>query len=222
MHKIIIIGAGWHGSELRSYLSDMARKTRVQLVGFIDENKPSGAWLGTKILGGFDTLRGFLRSRAKEKFYYITATGDNVTRQALVRKVEALRAKNIFPYVLRHPQTIVGRDVEIGEGTCLAPASSITTRAKIGRHCILNVHVSVSHDCAVGDFVNINPAAVVCGNVTIGEGCYIGAGATIIDKVSIGAWTVIGAGAVVTEDIPPRVTAVGVPARVIKSNPTGR
>jgi acetyltransferase EpsM len=66
--------------------------------------------------------------------------------------------------------------------------------------------------------VNINPGVTVCGDVRIGEGSYIGAGATIKDKVSIGQWSVIGAGAVVISDIPPHVTAIGVPARVIKDH----
>jgi len=50
----------------------------------------------------------------------------------------------------------------------------------------------------------------------IGEGCYIGMGANVIQGITIGPWSIIGAGAVVIRDIPPHVTAVGVPARVIK------
>jgi len=50
----------------------------------------------------------------------------------------------------------------------------------------------------------------------IGEGCYIGMGANVIQGITIGPWSTIGAGAVVICDIPPHVTAVGVPARVIK------
>jgi acetyltransferase EpsM len=38
----------------------------------------------------------------------------------------------------------------------------------------------------------------------------------LIEKVKVGEWSIIGAGAVVVQDIPPRVTAVGVPARIIK------
>jgi acetyltransferase EpsM len=68
----------------------------------------------------------------------------------------------------------------------------------------------------VGDFANINPAATICGWVTIGEGAFIGAGSTIKDRVSIGAWSIIGAGAMVLRDIPPNVTVVGVPARIVK------
>ena len=40
----------------------------------------------------------------------------------------------------------------------------------------------------------------------------------MIHGITIGAWSVIGGGAVVTNDIPSNVTAVGVPAKVIKSN----
>jgi len=37
--------------------------------------------------------------------------------------------------------------------------------------------------------------------------------------ITIGAWATIGAGGVVIQDIPPYVTAVGVPAKVIKTQP---
>jgi serine acetyltransferase len=45
----------------------------------------------------------------------------------------------------------------------------------------------------------------------------IGMGANIIQCLTIGARSVIGAGAVVLTDIPPDCTAVGVPAKIIKS-----
>jgi serine acetyltransferase len=35
----------------------------------------------------------------------------------------------------------------------------------------------------------------------------------------VGPFTTVGAGAVVNRDLPPAVTAVGVPARAIKENP---
>lgn len=44
----------------------------------------------------------------------------------------------------------------------------------------------------------------------------IGAGAHIIGNIEIGAYSKIAAGSLVTESIPPRSTAVGVPARIIK------
>jgi acetyltransferase-like isoleucine patch superfamily enzyme len=46
---------------------------------------------------------------------------------------------------------------------------------------------------------------------------FLGIGAKVIPGVKIGAGTTVGAGAVVIEDLPENVTAVGVPARVIKA-----
>jgi len=215
--SVIIVGAGGHGSELCAYLRSVVwAGDAVQVAGFVDDNKSVGPFLGTELLGGFDGLKEFLADRGKSTFFYITAVGDNKIRMDLVRRIKALDARNLRPYTLRYPGVFVGDLVEIGEGTCLAPGSIVTTRSKIGRHCILNIKTSVSHDCIIGDFVNLNPGVTICGNARIGEGGYIGAGATIIDGVSVGEWSIIGAGAVVVEGIPPHVTAVGAPARVIK------
>ncbi len=216
---IFIIGAGGHGGELRSYLTEIsAREPAVSLVGFIDENKPPGPFAGSKILGGFDRLEEWVRAHPEAAFGYITAVGDNSARRSLVRKIEWLGLPNLSPWTLRHPGATVGQEVEVGAGACLAPGAILTTRVRFGKHGILNVHASVSHDCVIGDFVNINPHAALCGNVRIGEGCTLGAGATVIDKVSIGEWTTVGAGAVVVDDLPAHVTAVGVPARIIKTH----
>lgn len=219
MKNIIIVGAGGHGKELLSYIQD-ARKSDedIQVVGVIDENKPKSDWAKTNIIGNFDDLKKYLDSNKKKEFSYITAVGNNQVRKKFVEIIDTMHCDNLKAFNLVHPSVYVGDEVELGEGICLAPGSMITTYSKVGKHCILNVNASISHDCIIGDYVNMNPGVTICGDVTIGKGCYIGAQATIIDKVSVGDWTVIGAGAVVTEDIPSNVTAVGVPAKVIKNN----
>ncbi|NLU70572.1 sugar O-acetyltransferase [Streptomyces sp. HNM0574] len=52
--------------------------------------------------------------------------------------------------------------------------------------------------------------------VTVGDRVWLGGGVTVLPGVSIGAETVVGAGSVVTKDLPPKVLAVGNPARVIR------
>jgi sugar O-acyltransferase (sialic acid O-acetyltransferase NeuD family) len=214
---LVIIGAGGHGTEVLSYIGDLARQgARIRLRGFVDESKAPGRWKGSEILGGFAELEALLEHEGSRTVRYITAIGDNRAREACVRKVDQVKAKRPGPWTLRHPRAIAAIDVCVGPGTCLAPGSILTTNVRIGRHCIINVGASISHDTELEDYVNVNPGAVVAGNVRIGAGCYIGAGATIIDRVSIGEWSIVGAGAVVVEDLPPFVTAVGVPAKVIK------
>jgi virginiamycin A acetyltransferase len=52
--------------------------------------------------------------------------------------------------------------------------------------------------------------------VTIGADCWIGAGSIVM--ADVGAESTIGAGSVVVKPIPPRVVAVGVPAKSLKNS----
>lgn len=52
--------------------------------------------------------------------------------------------------------------------------------------------------------------------ITIGDNVWLAGGVIVCPGVTIGADTVVGAGSVVTRDLPPRVLAVGSPARVIR------
>jgi serine O-acetyltransferase len=49
----------------------------------------------------------------------------------------------------------------------------------------------------------------------IGDDVFIGAGAKILGALTVGDGARIGANAVVVCDVPPRATAVGVPARIV-------
>jgi acetyltransferase-like isoleucine patch superfamily enzyme len=52
--------------------------------------------------------------------------------------------------------------------------------------------------------------------IRLGENVWLGAGAKVMDGVTIGRDVVVGAGAVVTADLPDRVVAAGIPARVVR------
>jgi acetyltransferase-like isoleucine patch superfamily enzyme len=51
------------------------------------------------------------------------------------------------------------------------------------------------------------------------RGAAIGGNCTLLPGVEIGELAIVGVGAVVTRSVPPRVVAMGVPARVIKDVP---
>jgi hypothetical protein len=89
----------------------------------------------------------------------------------------------------------------------------LTTNINLGRHVHLNVGVCVGHDAVLADFATVNPGATISGNVKLETQCTIGTGASVLQGVTIGRGSIIGAGAAVVRDIPPGVTAVGVPAR---------
>jgi acetyltransferase-like isoleucine patch superfamily enzyme len=95
----------------------------------------------------------------------------------------------------------------------------MTTNPRVGRHVIVNLSCSLSHDVVLEDFATLACGVHLSGAVTVREGANLGVGVNIIPGVTVGEWSIIGAGSTVITDIPPRVTAVGTPARPIKEHP---
>lgn len=91
-----------------------------------------------------------------------------------------------------------GGGITIGDGVLLGPRVSIFT----SNHAL--------------DPAERRAGACIARPVTVGDDVWIGGGVTINPGVTIGAGAVIGSGSVLTKDVPPRVLAAGVPARVIK------
>ena len=119
------------------------------------------------------------------------------------------------------PTSILGDNVQIGEGSILSDFAMVTSDTKIGRSFQCNIYSYVAHDCEVGDYVTLAPRVSVNGRVLIEDDVYVGSGATILPgnvdaPIRIGKGAVIGAHALVTKDVEPGVTVVGAPARPLE------
>lgn len=101
--------------------------------------------------------------------------------------------------------------------------------AKIGKNLFIDhgMGVVIGETAEIGDNVTMYHGVTLGGiggdpnskrHPTIEDNVMIGAGAKILGPVTIGKGAKIGANAVVLNDIPPYSTAVGVPARVVKTN----
>jgi acetyltransferase-like isoleucine patch superfamily enzyme len=87
----------------------------------------------------------------------------------------------------------------------------IGARVLIAAYCYL---IGGDHDFSDGSRPVLEQPRRSAG-ITVGEGAWLGAGAKILDGVEIGSNAIVGAGAVVRESVPPKATAVGVPARIV-------
>ena len=215
---VVILGAGGHTAELCAYAAALHALGRAKIVGCLDDHAAIDRAGVLNVLGRLSRLPELLEM--SPGLGVLTGSADNMLRRLLVARAEAVVRGPVPWWTLLHPTASVGPGVEIGAGTCVAAGSILTTRIQIGRHCIVNVKTSVSHDTVIGDFVNLNPGVTIASGVRIGDGSYIGAGATIIDKATIGEGAVVGAGTLVLGDVPANATVVGVPARVIKYHTT--
>ena len=110
-------------------------------------------------------------------------------------------------------------DVHIAEGCNILGGSQISNSVTIGTGSLVYYNAVITHDCSLGEFVEISPSAIVLGRCTIGSFSHIGANATILPDVTIGNNVQVAAGAVVRTDVPDNCMVAGVPA-VIKKQRT--
>lgn len=148
----------------------------------------------------------------------IIAIGSPTVKRKLAKKIEAL-VPNVHFETLIHPTAHVTPRVKLGKGTVVSAGSILTTDITVGDHVAINLDCTVGHDAVLHDYVTVNPSVNISGNATIGEGTDLGTSSAVIQGVSVGEWSIIGAGTVVNKDVPANVTAVGVPAKVIKERP---
>lgn len=105
--------------------------------------------------------------------------------------------------------------------------SSVPCSVKIGKQskfayfgigCVIHGRAIIGRKCVIGQGVTIGGRSKKLEVPVIGDNCYLGAGSRILGDIKIGDNTIIGPNAVVLKDIPSNCIAVGVPAKVIKTN----
>ena len=81
---------------------------------------------------------------------------------------------------------------------------------------ILNLNVTVGHECDIKDFVTIAPMAAISGNVTLNTLVEVGTGAVIRQGLTLETGSMLGMGGVLTKNIPERFIFAGNPAKKLK------
>ena len=189
MKRLIIIGAGGHGS----VVADAANVNCV----FLDDDTSLPNVIGTP-----SSLNDIL----VEGDGVVVAIGDNVLRNEMLAAID--NAATVI-----HPTACVSPKATLGQGSVVLANAVVNVGATLGRGCIVNTGATVDHDCVLGKSVHVSPGANLGGNVRVGDCSWIGIGAAVKHEVTIGKHVVVGAGAAVINDVPDNTTVVGVPAR---------
>jgi sugar O-acyltransferase (sialic acid O-acetyltransferase NeuD family) len=216
MGDIVVFGTGGFAREVHQLIDDLSSDgVSWNVLGFLDDDPDRGQDQvhDLPVLG----TRAWLKER---KVAVALGVGATPARRRLVSDLKEISDTARFPS-LRHPTALVGSRISIGEGALLCAGNLLTTDLQVGDFAILNLDCTVGHDSVIGDFVTLAPSVNVSGSVNVGTGCDLGTSSSVIQGITVGAWSVVGAGAAVVHDLPPNVTAVGVPARVIKERQAG-
>lgn len=106
----------------------------------------------------------------------------------------------------------IGLRCEIGEGLYLPhTVGTVIGANKIGRNVVIFQGVTLgAKEIDIGYQADKRPL--------IGDHVVIGSGAKVLGGIKIGNNVIIGANAVVTKSLPDNVVAVGIPARIIRTN----
>ncbi|HEY8397934.1 MAG TPA: NeuD/PglB/VioB family sugar acetyltransferase [Flavihumibacter sp.] len=206
--ELYILGAGSVGGYLAYNLSGISSDYKI--AGFFDDDpaKKNSTVFGYPVLGGVDDLLTL-----KDVSVVIGIAFPSVK----ARLYEKLKQNSSIEY----PSLIAGNawisaNCKIGKGVIIYPGCSINYNTSIGDFVVMNMNCAIGHDCTIGDFTSLAPSVSLGGRTSIGSLTEMGIATATKQGVKIGSSTVLGGNSMVIADIPDHVTAVGVPARIIK------
>lgn len=208
-----IYGASGFGKEVMPLVRQQFPTLAKDSFVFIDDGQAGNSLNDYTVL----SYQDFLAKPSTHKAVTIAIANSQV-REKLVKRLTEDQIQHLD---IQANNTVILDEVSIGEGSLLCPFTCLTSNIKIGKFFHANIYSYVAHDCVIGDYVTFAPGVKCNGNIHIEDHAYIGTGAVIKqgtpDKpLVIGKGAIVGMGAVVTKSVPPGVTVIGNPARILE------
>ncbi len=208
---MIIVGAGGLAKELLEVFYQKSDGKRLCFYDGVSKNKENSLYNEYPILRSEKEVMDYMLGTSNE---FTLGIGNPINRFLLYEKFNALGGS--LSSAISTRAFIGSYDVIIGTGANILATAVISNSVSIGLASLVYYNVTITHDCIIGDFVEISPGATILGGAKIGAFTQIGANATILPRIEIGTNCIVGAGAVVTKDVPNNCLVVGVPAKVVK------
>lgn len=210
-----VYGASGCGRSLMPVARAQLKRAGIKAeIVFIDDGLSAEAIINSHRAMNYEA---FKKITATKKYVLIAIANSQVREKIALR----LEQDSIALWTVQADNVVLMDNIELAAGAALSPFVSITSNIKIGKCFHANLYSYVEHDCVIGDYVTFAPGVKCNGNIHIEDHAYIGTGAVIKqgtpDKpLVIGKGAVVGMGAVVTKSVPPGVTVIGNPARILE------
>ncbi len=143
-------------------------------------------------------FKGFQAVQAHRVGHWLWGAGRRTLAVALQSRVSEVLHVDI------HPAAVLGRGLLVDHATGVV----------IGETAVVGDSVSLLHHVTLGG----SGTGRGVRHPRIGDGVLLGAGVCVLGPVTVGAGSKVGAGSVVVSDLPPRCVAVGVPARIVRTD----
>jgi len=196
--SLVLFGGGGHGKTLIELVQAAGK---YQVAGIIDDGIPAGsAVLGVPVWGGAGLLPDLF---ARGYRLAVNGVGAINHYEVRLRVFEALAQAGFVCPAVVHPSAWIEASAVLAEGVQVLANSYVSSEAHVGFGTVINAGVVVSHDCMLGQVVNLSPGAMLAGGVSVEDYAQIGMAATINLNIRIGRCTRIGNGATVKADVPP-------------------
>jgi sugar O-acyltransferase (sialic acid O-acetyltransferase NeuD family) len=194
---VVVYGGGGHA---KAVIELIEAQGKYSVAGILDDSLPLGSLLlGKPVLGGGDTLARLKEQGIGQVVNAVGGISDIRPRLAIYGRIQA--AGLTVPDVI-HPRAWVEKSAQLQGGAQILCNTYVGSDNRIGFGCLMNVGVILSHDCVLGDYVNLSPGATLAGNVQVGARTRIGMGVTINLGIHIGCDVRIGNSAVIKKDVP--------------------
>jgi acetyltransferase-like isoleucine patch superfamily enzyme len=130
-------------------------------------------------------------------------------------------------------QAQVRERATVGEGSVVGRGSAVDNDVTIGARVRVQSNAYITAYSTIEDDVFVAPGVTLTNDHTMGRhgpdyalrgatlrrACRVGGGAVLVPGIEVGEEAFVAAGAVVTKDVPPRMVAIGVPARFVREVP---
>jgi sugar O-acyltransferase (sialic acid O-acetyltransferase NeuD family) len=187
-------------------------KKEKRFAGFVDDQEQlSGTEvIGYPVLGNGHWLQ---KQTARYPVAIVLGIGNNLIRRQVA---ERCTAWDVQVLTAIHRAAVVAASAELGPGTVVMAGAVINSEARLGHGVIVNTGAVVEHDVEIGDYAHVSPNASLGGASRLGTFSHLGLGAVVLPGISVGSESIVGAGAVVLSDLPSKIVAAGVPARILR------
>lgn len=208
--SLLIVGAGGHCISVL----DAIPKDAYGTITLSDlPSRVGQSVMGIPITATDDDWQHIYHAGCVHAFIAVGSVGDPSKRIRIHQRL--MQMGFLLPAIIDQT-AVVSKSAVLAPGVFVGKRAVVNAQASIGECAIINTAAVIEHDCVVGEFAHVAPGACLAGNVEVRAKAHIGIGAIVIEGVRIGEEAILGAGAVATDHIPPRCTAVGIPARPIK------